>query len=305
MWEASAFGVGAVLVAAGVLSLLYPLRWVGIRTRGIAFVVIAAGFLVVALGGGMLDSYFVYFGFVLAAAGFISLLRPLRFLYIRTRRLALAVVVFGILVSVGTALIPYGERKAATATTKLDEWMPRWQVDERHTIEIAAPPEKVFASIHAVRADEILLFRTLVAIRRCGATGPESILNPPEEQPLLDVATRTSFILLTNDAPREIVVGTVITAPREARATGKLEPDLFRKTLRPGVALATMNFLVAPNGRAGSTVTTETRIYANTPAVLRRFGVYWRIIHPGSDLIRRMWLRAIAQRAEAAATTAR
>jgi hypothetical protein len=299
IWEASAFAAGAALVVAGALSLLYPLRWIGIRTRAIAFVVIAAGFLVVALGAGMLDSYFVYFGFALAVVGLISVLRPLRFLYLGTRRLALVMVVFGILLSVATALIPYGEQKSATAATKLDEWMPRWQVDERHTIEIAAPPEKVFASIHAVRADEILLFRTLVAIRRCGTTGPESILNPPEEQPLLDVATRTSFILLTDDAPREIVVGTVIAAPREVRATGKLEPDLFRKNLRPGVALATMNFLVAPNRRAGSTVTTETRIYANTPAVLRRFGVYWRLIHPGSDLIRRMWLRAIAQRAEA------
>ena len=298
MWEALVFAVGAVVITAGALSLLYPLRWIGIRTRGTAFVVIAAGFLVVALGAGMLDSYFVYLGFVLAVAGLISLLRPLRFLYIRTRRLALAVVVFGILMSVATALIPYGEHRPATAGTKLDEWMPRWQVGEKHAIEINAPPEKVFAAIHAVRADEIFLFRTLIAIRRCGTTGQENILNPPEEQPLLDVATRTTFIPLTNDAPREIVVGTVIAAPREVRATGKPEPDLFRKNLRSRVALAAMNFLVAPNDRAGSTVTTETRIYANTPAVLRRFGVYWRIIHPGSDLIRRMWLRAIAQRAE-------
>jgi len=305
MWEASAFVTGAVLVIAGALSLLYPLRWVGIRTRGIAFIVIAAGFLAVALGTQMLDSYLVYLGFALAVLGSISLIRPLRFLYVRTRPLALGALIFGVLLSLSTALIPYGEKKAVTTATRLDDWMPRWQVDERHSIEIAAPPERVFASIHAVRADEIVLFRTLVAIRRCGMIGPESILNPPEEQPLLDVATRTSFILLTNDAPREIVVGTVIAAPREARTTGKLEPDLFRKNLRPGVALAAMNFLVAPNGTAGSTVTTETRIFANTPAVLRRFGIYWRIIHPGSDLIRRMWLRAIAQRAEAAATTAR
>jgi hypothetical protein len=59
-----------------------------------------------------------------------------------------------------------------------------------------------------------------------------------------------------------------------------------------------MNFLVTPDEGGGSTVITETRIYANNPSSLRRFGVYWRLIHPGSDLIRRMWLRAIAQRAE-------
>jgi hypothetical protein len=59
-----------------------------------------------------------------------------------------------------------------------------------------------------------------------------------------------------------------------------------------------MNFLVRPDNHGGSTISTETRIYANTPAALRQFVVYWRIIHPGSDIIRRMWLRAIKQRAE-------
>ena len=298
MWETAAFVTGFTLVAAGTLSLLYPLRWIGIKTRAIALVVIAAGFLVVALGAELLDSYLVYLGFTFAFAGFISLLWPLRFLSIRNRRIGLIVFAFGILLSIGVALLPYGEKQAVTTSTRLDDWMPRWQVDERHVIEIAAPPDKVFASIHAVRADEILLFRTLIAIRNCGETGPESIMNAPEKEPLLDVATRTTFIMLSDDAPREIVVGTVIAAPRAVRASGKLAPELFRKTLRPGVALATMNFLVAPSVHGGSIVTTETRIYANSPAVLRRFGVYWRLIHPGSDIIRRMWLRAIARRAE-------
>ena len=59
-----------------------------------------------------------------------------------------------------------------------------------------------------------------------------------------------------------------------------------------------MNFLVAPDAHGGSTISTETRIYANSEAALRRFAIYWRVIHPGSDIIRRMWLRAIKQRAE-------
>jgi hypothetical protein len=222
----------------------------------------------------------------------------LRFVYIRTRRLALMVSGFGLLLSLGILLLPYRNQEAAARATKLDEWMPRWQVGERHTLKVAAPPAKVFAAIHDVRADEILLFRTLTAIRRCGGTGPESILDAPEQKPLLDVATQTTFILLDDVAPRELVMGTVIAAPRAVRESGRLEPDLFRKTLPPGVVLATMNFLVAPSEDGGSTVTTETRVLANSPAAVRRFGIYWRIIHPGSDLIRRMWLRAIALRAE-------
>ncbi len=30
----------------------------------------------------------------------------------------------------------------------------------------------------------------------------------------------------------------------------------------------------------------------------RRFACYWRVIYPGSALIRRMWLRAVKKRAE-------
>jgi hypothetical protein len=177
--------------------------------------------------------------------------------------------------------------------------MPRWQIRERHIIPVAAPPEKVFAAIHAVRADEIFLFRTLIAIRKCGQSGgPESIMNGPEEKPILDVATQTTFILLAEEPTRELVVGTVVAAPPKARASGQLTPELFQKKLQPGVALATMNFLVRPDDQGGSTISTETRIYANNKSVLRRFVVYWRVVHPGSDIIRRMWLRAIKQRAE-------
>jgi hypothetical protein len=300
-WETAAFATGFVVAAVGAFSLLYPLRWIGLKTRGIALLTIASGFLIVALGAQMIDSYMVYLGLALAAVGFVSVLKPVRCFFIPTRWIALLVLGSGLLLSIGISVLPYDEKRAGTAAAKIDEWMPRWQVGERHAIAIAAPPEKVFAAIHDVRADEILLFRTLTAIRRCGQEGPENILNAPDQKPLLDVATETTFVLLDNDIPREIVVGSVIAAPRAERIPGRPGPALFREALRPGVVLATMNFVVTPN-QAGSTVTTETRVYANTPAALRRFGVYWRLIHPGSDLIRRMWLRAIAQRAEKSET---
>lgn len=82
------------------------------------------------------------------------------------------------------------------------------------------------------------------------------------------------------------------------RELGAADAEFVRKTLPPGFVLATMNFVVQPNNFGGSTVSTETRIHANSAPTLREFGVYWRLIHPGSDIIRRMWLRAIKQRAE-------
>jgi hypothetical protein len=298
MPETVLLGAGFILFLAGVLSFIYPIRWLGIRTRGSAVLVMAAGFLVLALSAGMIDSYLVYLGLALFAAGLLSLLRPLRFLYIPTRWVALMVCGCGAALSLGVLLVPYQKKETTSRLNLLDDWMPRWQVDERHTLKVAAPPAEVFAAIHQVRAEEILLFRTLTAIRRCGRTGPEDILNAPEKMPILDVATQTTFVMLAEEAPRELVVGTVIAAPREAREAGRLDAELFRKELPPGVVLAAMNFLVAPAEGGGSTVTTETRVHANGQAALCKFGVYWRLIHPGSDIIRRMWLRAIARRAE-------
>jgi hypothetical protein len=66
-----------------------------------------------------------------------------------------------------------------------------------------------------------------------------------------------------------------------------------------GYAKAVMNFYLAVRAdNTGVILTTETRILASDPATRRKFARYWRVIFPGSALIRRMWLRAIKRRAE-------
>lgn len=152
----------------------------------------------------------------------------------------------------------------------------------------------MYDAIKHVRADEITFFRALTWIRRGGRALPRSILNAGTDRPLLEVATSSGFIYLADDAPHEVVVGTIVIKPRDSHEA--LTPDTFRKTLPPGFAIAAMNFVVRADG-AGSLVTTETRIHANSADARRRFGIYWRIIYPGSALIRRMWLRAIERRA--------
>lgn len=245
----------------------------------------------------MLDSVLLYLGFAIVFAGALSIMWPFRFLRIRTRVRGAIVALCGLLVVVLICALPARTRTVSAPATKLDEWMPKWQFDEQHSIHINAPPEKAFEAIHAVRVDEIFLFRTLIAIRRCERPGPESIMNAPENKPLLDVATQTTFLYLADDAPREIVVGTVISAPRDIPKPEKLTPEMFQKELPRGVVLATMNYLITSDA-TGSTVSTETRVYGNNAESVRRFAVYWRMIHPGSDIIRRTWLRAIKRRAE-------
>lgn len=243
----------------------------------------------------MLPSLVVYLGFLMVVAGLISLVKPIRWLRIPTRLRGLALAVAGLVLAGIGLTLPARESRIGRMETRLDEFAPVWQFREFHSLRIAAPPVRAFEAVRRVRADEIFLFRTLTWIRRFGRPLPQSILNAGDRKSLIDLATETSFVRLADDFPRELVVGTVVAAP--ARTRGTLTPEVFRKPLPPGFALATMNFVVTSDGSSGSVVSTETRVFANSPATRRRFAAYWRVIYPGSAIIRRMWLRAIQRRA--------
>lgn len=250
----------------------------------------------------MLGVVVVYLGLIAAFAGALSVLKPLAFLAIHTRRQAFMVVMAGLVVVVIGALLPAGEIRVTSPRTQLDYFMPVYQFSEFHSIRVKASKEQAYRAIKLVTADEIRFFRTLVWIRRLGRGGPESIMNPPPGQPLLDVAARTSFILLAEEPNHEIVLGSLVAAPRGWRPAGERTPDRFKLlSTKPGFGLATINFLVEDAGPGECTITTETRVYATNASARRRFAAYWRVIYPGSALIRREWLKAIAKRAEAGA----
>jgi hypothetical protein len=237
----------------------------------------------------------VYSGVVIAVVGLMLAIRPRRALGIPTRMRALGVVAAGSSVALFGLLRPVHQSRVIRRSTRLDAFLPAWQFREVHALRVAASPERVFDALTQVRADDIRFFRTLTWIRRAGRSLPESILNAGTREPLLDVATRSGFIWLANEAPREMVIGTVVLAPPGTRET--LTPDAFLRPLPSGFALAAMNFVVTPDGLNGSVITTETRVFANSRSACRRFAMYWRVIYPGSAIIRRMWLRAIARRA--------
>jgi hypothetical protein len=234
-------------------------------------------------------------GIALTVVSLLLIVKPLPPLRVRSRAQAAALGIGGVLLIAAGCALPAPDSRADPLSSRIDEYMPVWQFGEFHTRRIAAPPSRVYAAIGQVRADEIFLFETLIAIRRGGRPMPPGILNPGARESLIDVATRTTFARLVDEAPRELVVGTVIVAPPGTRGT--LSPALFQRNLPEGFVLATMNFKVIPDGTEASIVTTETRVSANSPSARRRFAAYWRVIYPGSALIRRMWLRAIEQRA--------
>jgi hypothetical protein len=256
----------------------------------------------------MLGVIVVYLGLITMFVGGVSVLKPLKFLAIDSRWQALAVMAAGLVVVVVGASLPAKEIRVAAPRTQLDQFVFAWQFNEFHSVRIA-PKEKVYTALKQVTAEEILFFHALVWVRRMGRPGPENILNPPPNTPLLEVATKTTFIVLAEKPNQEIVVGTLVAAPRGWRPRGERTPEAFKKLLdsqQPGFALAAMNFRLEdcdtkarPDADPCTVLTTETRIYATDAASRRAFARYWRVIYPGSSLIRRMWLRAIKKRAEA------
>jgi len=245
----------------------------------------------------MPEASVVYAGFITMFIGLLASLKAIGLMGIHTRWHGMALALSGIAIALVGLSLPARESRIGRVTTRMDEFVPAWQFNEFHSMEMDASPARAFEAMRAVTADEILLFRALTWIRRGGRQLPESILNAGKDESLIDVATRSGFLRLVEDTPRELVIGTVVRAPRGAR--GKLTPDTFRTSLPSGFALASMNFVVTPRAGGGSLVTTETRVFANSSSARRGFARYWRVIYPGSALIRRMWLRAIKARAEA------
>ncbi len=247
-------------------------------------------------------SSFALYAFALAAlTGLVALVRPIRWLGIRNRWAALLLLVVGYGGVSHFLQAPALATYVTTAVTKLDEFAPVYQFSEAVSIPVRAPADRVYRAIFEVTAAEVPFYRTLVWLRRGGASGPESVLNPPAGEPLIAVATRTSFLKLAEDPGREFVMGTVVMAPAGVRLASGSNPASFRSLNQEGFAKATMNFVVEPQGPEWSLLRTETRVYATDPGSRDSFTRYWRVIAPGSVLIRLMWLRAIKVRAEATA----
>lgn len=240
------------------------------------------------------------------AAGFlglVSLIWPLRFLGIRTRRRGAVWMASGVALGLAGLALPAPLRRVSEKISRLDEIIPAYQFSEHHEIRVHASPEQVYEAIWAVTAEEIRLFRILTWIRAPrfsgggGKSSQESILNAPAKKSILKVATSSGFMLLADQPGREVVVGTIVVAPPHPR--GHLAgPEDYAALDKPGYAKAVMNFRIDEQGGGWTRLTTETRVWATDASARRRFAGYWRTIYPGSALIRRMWLRAIRERAE-------
>jgi len=184
----------------------------------------------------------------------------------------------------------------------LDKFSPVYDFNEVHTNVIQASPRCIFEAIHQLTPADIQLLRPLVEIR----TLPARLMGQEESwlvdsRPLLEQMLKDDFVSLATEPDQEFVFGMIgqpwkIFGAESVKISNASE---FLAFDQPNYAKIVANFYLEPEAATpGYRVRTETRIYVPDPAARKKFALYWRIIYPGSAIIRRMWLKAIKQRAE-------
>ena len=169
----------------------------------------------------------------------------------------------------------------------LDDWMPQFDFSERHATRVAAPRERVWESLNAIDFARSPVVRALASLRGIGSREPATLRG------LLGGA----FAPLADDPPRELVLGLTGRFWTPRGGLERSDRATFREPPPPGTARAAWSFtLVEEPG--GTRLETETRVRCADAAVRRVFGMYWRVIRPGSGLIRRAILRAVRRDAE-------
>jgi hypothetical protein len=181
----------------------------------------------------------------------------------------------------------------------LDEALPEYEFAERHHTRVAARPERALAAAKNATPAEMRLVRALLALRSLPARLTRGGALPADRTRSLAAQMLEFGFVLVAEEQQELVLG-FISQPW--RLAGGAMPHL--RTARewldfgePGHVKAVMNFRAVPSG-PGTRLETETRVHATDPASRRRFARYWRVIRPGSGLMRRSWLDAAKRRAQ-------
>ncbi len=177
-----------------------------------------------------------------------------------------------------------GPMKKQRPPSLIDGWLgPEARLLERHQSRVAAPPERAYEAIGQVRLTEMLIVRALFTLRRI----PYS-----KEMTLREFFGTAPFLILEEEAPQEMVIGT--PAGIKDYAT---RPEEFRASGRRGTTQAIANFRVDAT-ESGSLISTETWIETFGRRARWLFRIYWLIVGPFSALIRREFLRSARKMAE-------
>ena len=177
---------------------------------------------------------------------------------------------------------------AARAASLLDQLLPEFDFGHRHAIVVAFPPAIVAEAAEAYRLDQNGSFFARLLFRLRGLS--------PSPGPMRASMAAEGFTVLAEEPGEEVVLGVagcfwaldersnLITVPN-ARA--------FVEFHEAGSAKAAVSIRFEALSDGATRLSTETRVKCVDGAAYRRFALYWALIKPFSEWLRRDMLRAI------------
>jgi hypothetical protein len=189
----------------------------------------------------------------------------------------------------------YGRPSRDGSAPRLDRFMPRYDVRERHHTVVNAPAAIAFRAARSIVVGRSPVVRALFGLRALpsrllGAPAP-----PRDTRAFVDQALAAGWRILDEETDRCIVVGAV-TQPWKAEVEFRgLAPEEFVGFDEPDYTKILWTIEVEPIGFFKDTATTETRVATTDERSRRRFRWYWSLLSPGIILIRYELLRLITR----------
>ena len=244
-------------------------------------------------------STLVYTGIVLALCGLANVAIPFRFLGIRKRWIGALVLLGGAGLAAAALFWPAPTVHVAQHRTILDDVMPEYQFSERHSQRVHAAPHQALQAVRQSTFGDMRSLGTLLKIRAAALRihdSGESL----EDKRVLDAFASSGY--LSAGTEREVVMVGVANV----RAGGPVKLQTLQQIAdyreQGGIKIG-YDFRVDDVSDGWCTISTETRVMATDDATLRGMSRYWRLIVPGSGLLRRQWLNGIKRRAETSPTS--
>lgn len=156
---------------------------------------------------------------------------------------------------------------------------------------IDAPAHLILDCAVRQRAQDDPMLRLAIQLREL----PSRLMKRSHRPPLdLD-----DFTFLGRDGDSEVAFGLIGAFWQPDYGLIEVpSPQAFLATERTDVCRLVMSFAVETSLAGKSILRTETRVYCPTPAVRRKFSLYWYVIRPVSGLMRRRMLARIRRQAE-------
>ena len=180
----------------------------------------------------------------------------------------------------------------------LDQLVPAPRLVEVDCVDVAAAPAAAWERVRRGDLGGSRLVRALFGLRAL----PARLRGEPAAEPavrlddLVSTPDRPGFRILAEVPPHEVAVGAV------GRVWERVIPfvdlsgaDAFAAFAEPGYVKVAWAIRVDPLGPTGSRIAFEVRVGATDEGAWRRFRRYFRVIGPGSRLIRRSALSGLAR----------